>query len=443
MKWLLTLTVCTTALLSAQNGCSRGPNEPEMSVAGATSVIERVTAGKPVRKTLELTTTQPGRIEAFEEAPLYPKLAGYVQNVLVDIGDAVQKDQLLIKVSIPEMLDDVKQREALLVQSDAEVNQEEAAVKAAQAAAGAAEANVTQAEAGVGRAAGEYERWNAEHSRMAELASKGSVTQKLVDETLNQSRAADASRQEVAAGVKSAQASLRMALANVQKSQADFVAAGARRQVAEANLAHSRTMLAYSEIKAPFNGVITQRNVDTGHYVHPVTSTAKPLLVIAQTEKVRVFVDVPEMEAPLVDAGKNPDAAVVHVQSLGEQGIDGKVTRTSRSLDLSNRSLRAEIDLPNADGVLMPGMYAKVDILLDQHKDVLTVPTTAIVRDGGQAYCWCVESGKAIRHNIELGMRGGQEFEVRSGIDENCVVVLARAESLQQNQSVEILTPKE
>ena len=341
-----------------------------------------------------------------------PKLAGYVQEVLVDIGDSVKKDQLLIKLSIPEMLDEVKQMEALVAQAEAEVSQAEAAVKSAEAMAGTAEAKVAQAKAGVGRAAGEYERWKAEHARMTELAAKGSVTQKLVDETLNQLQAADAARQEADANVKSAEASLRAARANVQKSQADLVAAGARQKVAAANLAHAKTMLAYAEIKAPFNGVVTQRNVDTGHYVHPVTGGAtQPLLVIAQTEQVRVFVDVPEMEAPLVDAGDKPDSAVVRVQSLGEKGIDGKVTRTSWSLDKANRSLRAEIDLPNTDGKLRPGMYAKVDILLDQRDNVLTLPTTAIVRDGSATYCCIVESGKIDRKKIELGLRSGADVE--------------------------------
>ena len=393
-----------------------------------------------MRKSLKLITTQPGRIEAFEEAPLFPKLAGYVQEVLVDIGDSVKKDQLLIKLSIPEMLDEVKQMEALVKQADAEGSQAEAAVKSAEAMAGTADAKVAQAKAGVGRAAGEYERWKAEHARMTELAAQGSVTQKLVDETLNQLHSADAARQEADANVKSAEASLRAARANVQKSQADLVAAGARQKVAAANLAHAKTMLAYAEIKAPFNGVVTQRNVDIGHYVHPITdSAAEPLLVIAQTQQVRVFVDVPEMEAPLVDAGDKPDSAVVHVQSLGEKGIDGKITRTSWSLDKSNRSLRAEIDLPNKDGKLRPGMYAKVDILLDQRNDVLTLPATAIVRDGSSTYCCVVESGKIDRKKIELGLRSGADVEVRSGLNADQLVVLARADSLVQGQSVEVI----
>src|SRR5262249_52467074 len=162
--------------------------------------------GKPVRKTLKLTTTQPGRIEAFEEAPLYAKLAGYVQDVLVDIGDSVQKDQLLVKLSIPEMLDEVKQMEAQVANADAEIAQAAAAVKAAEAALDVARAKVAEAGAGVGRASGEYERWQAEYRRIKELASKGSVTEKLVDETQNQLRASEAARQQANAAVQSAEA---------------------------------------------------------------------------------------------------------------------------------------------------------------------------------------------------------------------------------------------
>jgi HlyD family secretion protein len=446
MNWLRSLKAAAfiVGMFIADVGCRRQMTESASTPAQSASAIDRVTAGKPVRKTLKLVTTQPGRIEAFEEAPLFPKLAGYVQEVLVDIGDSVKKDQLLIKLSIPEMLDEVKQMEALVKQSEAEVSQADAAIKSAEAMAGTAEAKVAQAKAGVGRAAGEYERWKAEHARMTELAAKGSVTQKLVEETLNQLQAADAARQEADANVKSAEASLRAARANVQKSQADLVAAGARQKVAAANLAHTKTMLAYAEIKAPFDGVVTQRNVDTGHYVHPITGGAtQPLLVIAQTEQVRVFVDVPEMEAPLVDAGDKPDSAIVRVQSLGEQAIDGKVTRTSWSLDKANRSLRAEIDLPNKDGKLRPGMYAKVDILLDQRNDVLTLPTTAIVRDGRATYCCAIDSGKIDRKKIELGIRSGPEVEVRSGLDADTLVVLARADSLVQGQTVEVIaTPR-
>src|SRR6476646_2110463 len=122
MKGFLSSTaaVFVVGLLIADNGCNRQTTELTSSTSQSAAAADRVTAGKPVRKTLKLITTQPGRIEAFEEAPLVPKLAGYVQDLLVDIGDTVKKDQLLIKLSIPEMLDEVKQMEAHVAQADAE-----------------------------------------------------------------------------------------------------------------------------------------------------------------------------------------------------------------------------------------------------------------------------------------------------------------------------------
>src|SRR3954467_10974951 len=155
-------------------GCNRQSPEPQASAAPTAAAVDRVVAGKPVKKTLKRYTSQPGRIEAFEEAPLYAKLSGYVQLVLVDIGDAVKKDQVLVKLSIPELLDEEKQMEALVAQAEADIVQSQAAEKAGEAAAATAEAKVAEARAGVGRAEAEYDRWQAEYARIKELAGNGS-----------------------------------------------------------------------------------------------------------------------------------------------------------------------------------------------------------------------------------------------------------------------------
>jgi RND family efflux transporter MFP subunit len=296
---------------------------------------------------------------------------------------------------------------------------------------------VSQAEAGVGRAAGEYERWNSEHERFKVLAARGSVTPKLAEETLNQFRAAEASRAEAGANVESASAELQETQANALKSRADLVAARARVRVAAATLKQARTLLGYAEIKAPFAGTVTRRGVDTGHYVPSGNGgTAHPLLVVARTDRVRIFVDVPEMEAPLVDAG---DPAVVRVQSLRGRAIEAAVTRTSWSLHPSNRSIRTEIDIPNDHGLLRPGMYATVTIRLEERKDALALPITAILQDGSTSYCCSVESGRVQRTPIVLGLRSGNEVEVVSGLNGNETIVLAQADSLQPGQQVEVI----
>ena len=448
MKSFLSLAgvLLTAAWLLTASGCGQ-PTAAESTTAASAdsgSALDRVTAGKPERKTLKLYTSQPGRIEAFEETPLFSKVIGYVDQIKVDIGDEVKKDDVLIKLWIPEMEDDLKQREALVAQAKAEVMQAEAAVEASKAAVTTAEARVTQAEAGVIRAEAEFLVWQSQSDRMKDLASRGSLTQKLAEETLNQFRSAEAARDETAANVSSVKAALNEAHANVKKAEADQLAAEAKARVAGAELSRTQTMLNYTEIKAPFDGIITRRNVDTRHYVHPANGgMTKPLLVVAQTKKIRICVAIPEMEAPLVDGGQKADKAVVRVQSLGGREFDAQVTRTSWSLDASNRSLRTELDIENEDGLFRPGMYATVDILLEQRDDVLTLPISAIVRDGREAYCYVVESGKIQRKPLILGLRSGSEVEVLEGLDAGETVVLARAESLQQGQSVELIEPEE
>jgi HlyD family secretion protein len=436
----LALAVAGT-LLAAAAGCNRSGGAPAAAEADAPSAGApiRVTVGKPVRKMLTLDTTQPARIEAFEETPLFAKLAAFVKEVHVDIGDQVVSGQSLVTLDIPELVDDVDQREAMLAQAAAEVEQAASNVEAVEAAAETAQAKIAEAQAGITRATGEYERWKAEYARIKQLAESGSVTEKVADETLSQFRAAEASREEAVAAVQSAEAAAREAQANIGKAEADRVAAEARLKVAKSDLARAKTMLGYAEIKAPFDGVVTQRSIDTGHFVQPAGGgAAKPLLTIARIDMVRVFMDIPEMDAARVDVG---DQATLLVQALGGKKLEAPVARTSWSLDPANRSLRAEIDVINEASALRPGMYAVGTIQLDRRENALVLPVTSIVRVGAETYCCCVQSGKIDRRKIELGLRSGPEVEVLNGIDEESVVVLANAGSLEQDQPVDVIKP--
>ncbi len=427
-----------------------GCNKPSQSVAtgeaqgNSAASLDRVEAGPPKRKTLMLYTQQPGRIAAFAETPMFSKLAGYVEEVKADIGDRVKKDQLLIQLFVPEHKDELEQKRGLLAQAEAEVQQAEAALIAMEAAAGTAKALVAQAEASMGRAEGDYARWDSERQRMQQLVKTGSVTAKLGEEALSQFRTAESAKQEALANIESAQAHMREAEANISKAKADVIASKARVRVAESGVTQAATMLAYTELRAPFDGIVTQRRVDTGHFVHPAgSSNSQPLLTVASTDKVRVFVDIPETEAPLIDAGFDDehlgDTVVIRVQSLAEQVFEARVTRSSWSLNGQNRSLTAEIDLPNKDGALLPGSFATVNILLDQSDDVLTLPITAIVREDDNTYCCVVVAGQIEHRSIKLGLRVSDEVEIISGLDGTEAVVLTRATSLQAGQQVEII----
>ena len=419
--------------------------EPQLAQASR-GAVERVTAGNPMRKTLTMMTTQPGWIHAFEEAPLQSRVTGFVKSVAVDIGDEVEAGQTLMTIDAPELFDEVRQHEALVAQAVAGESQAKAAVSAANAAVRTAQAKMVGIEAGMTRANGELQRWKAEYERISDLATRGTVTEKLVDETLNQRRASEAAVEEATAEIDSYKAAIEEAQSNVQKAEADVVASRASIEVAEANLARAKTMVGYTEIKAPFQGIITQRNVDTGHSVSPQETSRPPLLVIARHDIMRVFTQVPELEAEWVTAAnakKNSlaDSATVVIQGLNHRTFETSVTRTAWSLDPHNRTLRTELDIDNRAGTLRPGMYATVSIKLEERLNVLSLPVTAVIRDGTKARCCAVVDGKITYRPIQLGIRSGDDVEVLSGIREDEVIVLTRAASLLEGQSVEVLPP--
>jgi HlyD family secretion protein len=407
------------------------------------ATLDKVAAAPVTVKSLNLTTTQPGRIVAYEETPLTSKLTGYVESVAVDIGSTVTKGQVLIKLSVPEMNDERSQREALVAQALAELGQAKSSLQAANAGLSAADAGIQEAMAGRGRVMAMLEQIKSESNRIQQLAKTGSVTTKLAEETTAQLKASEASIAEVEAKIKSAEASKIHSQAMIGKAQADIVAAEARVRVAEANLAHTRTMIEYLEIKAPFDGVVTTRHIDTGHFVQSAGSTRAPLMTVARTDLMRVRVDVPEMEAGYIDADeKNGDEATITIQSFNRPPVKTKLRRCAWSLDSNNRSMRTEMELPNPDKLLRPGMYASVTILLDSRVDVPVLPITAINKKDGAPYCCVVTDGKISHRPIELGLKAGPEVEIKSGLKASDVVVTIRGESLTDGQSVSVIGAK-
>jgi HlyD family secretion protein len=429
----ISLTGCTVPLAAELKaaGDAAAPIAPGGS-------LEVVIVGKPVRKTLVLTSSQPARIAAIEQAPLRSKLAGYVEKVLVDYGDKVEAGQPLIKLSVPELEIELVQKQALIDQAQSEVVQAEAAKRAAESAVLAAQSKIKEAEARLTRTEADVERWHLQCKRFKELAESGSVNKQLVEEAEQNCQAAEAADLEAQAAVESVKAAVVQAQAGVETAEADIAAAQARRRVAEANLKAAETMLSYGQITAPFNGTVTRRGVDPGHFVQPATASDSDLLVVARTDVMRVFVAIPEHEAPFVDLG---DKVTIEVQSQRGAEFEGKVTRTSFSLDDASRSLETIIDIDNRDGRLRPGMYALAKITLDERKNALTLPAVAVVREGKQAFCYRLVNAKAAKTPIQLGIRVGDDFEVQSGIADGDEVILNKASSLKDSQAVEATPP--
>lgn len=435
------------AFLASFAGCTSKEATGPAGDSGAApaSSLDRVTVGPPVKKTLQLYTEQPGHVTAFEETPILSKLPGYVESVHFDIGDKVSKGQVLVRIHAPEYQDQLEQKRGLLGQAEAQVKQAEAALVAAQAALNSSKSMVAHAEAGVGRSDAEYARWDSELKRIQQLVSKGSVTPKLADEASSQLQSAEAARKEALALIESAKARESEADANVLTAKADIGAAKAKLKVSQSDIAQAETMLTYTELSAPFDGFVTSRNVDAGHYVQPAgASSAKPLMTVSNVTKVRVFVSVPESEAAWVDAGFH-DATKgdpVTIQIANGKSREAHVTRTSLQLDPQSRSLSAEVDIENPDLKLLPGAFVTVKIRLEERADVLTLPITAVVKTPTDNVCCIVVDGKIKHRVIMLGLRVGDEVEVSSGLTGGENVVLSRASSLTVGQQVSVIPKK-
>lgn len=419
-------------------GCGPVAADTKQPATPAGGPLEVVMAGSPVRKTLTLTSIQPARVAAIEQTPLHSRVSGYVAEVLVDYGDPVKAGQPLIKLSVPELEVDVVQKQALIDQAASEVKQAEAVKRAAESAVVTANSKVKEAEARLVKTQADVHRWHLQCTRYKDLAKSGSVNEQLVEEAEQNCQAAEAADQEAEAAIDAMKAAVDQAQAGTEKAEADIVAAQARQRVAEANLKYAQTMLDYAQITAPFAGVVTRREVDPGHYVQPAGQNGDLLLVVARTDVIRVFIAIPEHEAGYVDVG---DEVTIEVQSLRGAAFAEKVTRTSFALDPANRSLETIVDLDNRDGRLRPGMYATARLKLDERKDALTLPSAAVVRQAGEAFCYRLVDGKAAKTAIQLGVRVGDDFEIATGLADGDTVILNKAAGLKDAQPVEVLQP--
>lgn len=426
-------------------GCHENPSGVSESGPAGSAALVRVTPVKAARKTLIRYCAQPGQIDAWEEAPLFAKVSGYVRAVHVDIGDKVQgpkraegkktaPGQTLVEIDAPELVQELAQKQAGVEQAKSEIKQAEAGVRVAVAAKASAQALVEEARASVQRAEADFNRASSELSRITQLADRQAVTDKLVDETKNKHAAAEAARKEVAAKIRSAQARLNESDAMVAKAEADLGSAKARLSVAEAERDQVKAMLDFTQIRAPFDGVVSSRNVDTGHLVNVGASERKPLLSVVNTNVVRVVIDVPEVDAVHVAPGAE---ATIHLPSLGAEGMTGKVSRTTWVLNQATRTLRTEVDVENKEGRLRPGMYATVKLKVAERPDAVTLPKTALITDGGETFCWKIEADDTLRRNkVQTGIETGGEVEIVSGLSGGEDIIGVNAGAFREGQQV-------
>jgi RND family efflux transporter MFP subunit len=370
-RWLFVLVLVAGAvpLLAAgcrwpSNGSDKAKGDPGTSASSQTSV----TVVTPQRKTVRRPIKRPGyNIEAYQSTALFARISGYVDKWHFDLGDPVRKDQVMAELLVPEMEVEVQQKEAAIGQAQAEIKQALAAVLRSEA---------------------DRDYRKTQFDRLTRVGNSGVIDKENVDE----------SRFALAAAV-----------AALAKARADVTVAEARLPVAQKARDYAQTLLRYTKILAPYDGVVTGRRINEGDYVQPVSRKGEALFIVDQVDPVRVFVNVPETEALWL---RDKDEATVRTQGRQGRWFKGTVTRTSRSLDPTTRTLRTEIDLPNPKGELVPGMYVDVTIT-PERRNVWTLPESAVVMTEEGSYCYRLENGKAVRTSLQLGLSGGELIEVQ------------------------------
>lgn len=215
--------------------------------------------------------------------------------------------------------------------------------------------------------------------------------------------------------------------------------AGARLKIAKANLARTETLLGYAKIVAPFAGTITMRFADAGAFLAAPSAGGSAqnaaLFTLADFRTIRLQVPVPEIEAARVRVGQPVKVAV---DGLAGKVFSGQVSRLGYALDEATRTMLVEADLPNANGELRPGMYAKARIGVEQHADAQLIPVDALVMEKTAAFAFVVADGKAKKIPLTIGFNDGQQVEVVKGLDADQQVILTGKLALAPEQPVKV-----
>ena len=345
---------------------------------------------------LASSLTVAGQFEAYQQVDLHAKVSGYIRWIKVDIGDRVRQGEVLAALEVPELQDQLQGAQAEVRHTQSEITR--------------AESEVTSDEA-------TYSALHAEYTRLAQASRQkpGLIAQQELDD-------AQAKDQQAAAQVGVAKAALDAMQQQLGVSQAD---------------SHRvQTLANYEQIVSPFNGVVTMRYADTGSLIQAGTASntqSMPVVQVAESDLLRLRMPVPESDVPYIREGGEVG---VKVSATG-RSFTGKIIRFTRALDPSTRTMLTEVDVPNPDLTLSPGMYAETTIQLQQKSGALFLPAQAVVQDGDQSSVLVVDATNHVqRRKVTLGIQTANRTEITGGLREGEQVIASGQSSYQVGDPV-------
>jgi len=402
--------------------------EPKPKVDDRQFVVSVETLKKgPFRR----TATVPGTAQPFQSADLHARVAGYVKELKVDIGDRVKKGEVLATIVVAEPGAGAGKDRLAARLAQARLRQAQAAVRAAEAALEGDGAKVDEARAAVKKAEADVLVRRSEHARYEELVKQNAIHPVRVEGERNRLEAAESAAVAARAQVRAAESTQRGDRAGLEGARAglDVAALGveAAEDAAEAGTRRAKEQDEATRIVAPFDGLVNRRSANDGDFVRPAGDRAAPVVTVAQMDPIRMVVAVPDSFVPFLDRG---DPATVRFDALGDRTFPGKVSRIAA--ELNSDTLRAEIDLANPDGRIRAGQYGTVTIVLDEGP-TLTIPGSAIVTfqgGGDRVICYRVVDGRAVGTKVKLGdQHSSMRPEVLDGLAEGDTVIACPPES--------------
>lgn len=375
------------------------------------TTVPVVTAAKVRRAAGDTELTLPGNLSPLTETSIYARSSGYVRKRYVDIGDRVREGQIMAEIDAPELDQQVAQSRAALAQARQQLTQAQAAL--------------VQAETQRDLAKVTADRYN-------NLVTKGAVARQDADIQQSNFKSSDAL-------VAAQEASVRASEENVRQSQA--------------NLDRITSLQDFKSVKAPFAGIVTARNIDTGALISSTgagqgaspmsangvaSASGNEMFRVAQIGTIRILVSVPQTNAPGISIGM---PVTLMVNEYPGRVFSGKATRTTNSIDPGSRTLLVEVQVSNADGKLLPGMYTLARFRNHRDHPPLLVPGDSLITANTGLEVAVLSdapdgSKKIHLQPITLGRDYGAETEVISGLEGNETVVVNPGDEVREGALV-------
>lgn len=352
----------------------------------------RTTTTKLLNDPIE--TTLPGQTDAFDRANIFARATGYIAERMVDIGSTVKKGDILARIASPDL-------DRQYDQAVAQLGQVQAALAQAQAQVALSQANLKLG--------------NANYARSDDLVKKGFDTYQNHD-----SQQANVSTQQ--ANVEAAVAGVKVAQANIDAQQA--------------TVNRLRTLAEFESVRAPFDGVITVRNIDVGDLVNADTGGGTPMFTMVRDDILRVSVSVPQSLAIAMRDGLD---AKIQVFELPGRSFAGKVARSSGALLSSSRTLAVEVDVNNASHVLRAGLFVNVTFEIPREHPNVVVPAEALIFNQQGLRVAVLNPDKSIHMQpVTVYRDSGATIELSDGLHGGESIVLSPPSSLQDGGKVKV-----